>query len=937
MRLKGIVSMHIIKRIINTPWVRSSFVIFSALLILLLLTSCPTPISMENVNQVKDTGAPDITILSPEDGSYYTELVTVDGKITDDTASEGEAGEIRSLSYEIIGPLGTLESSDLTYEEDGSFSFQFASVNIDGSAVVKITAADWNGNIGEKSITLKDPGNEIPSFTVKPGNKEAALSWNSVPGAVGYTVHYTTNGTPPSIDYGKKIENITSAYSAGSPLIIDELENGNMHVFLLQAHSGDPGDLWLSDNEKAIPLSPMTLAPDVTGEYNQIRVEWNPVPATDYFEVLRSGERDGDYINISSSIETTSFIDTAVDNEQVYFYKVKPSFSGSIESDVNSGETSPFSYSDGIEMTGFSYLPGFSSAVAVDGDYAYVGDNFSSFIYVIYIYDPDNPQYVSSIPVAGSGGISDIAVHDGYAYVTSWNGAQGFRVVDLSTGSVVYSFGGTSHGVDLDIGADYAHAYVASYNPPGLYRFDIDNAPAIVPTTPSYYGASLARDVDVEDGAYVYLARFNGYLDVINKSTLTLNRSINLSGIPAVRVSVSGNNACIAAYNYGIRVVDLTTDAIKAYQGYMYAMDVTLIGSFAYVADRYSGLSLINIFPDPPILMDFCDTPGGPYSVAVIGNYAYIADYNAGLSIVDISTSIPSNPVVKNTYPLGDAKDVALSGVYACVANGNSGLQVLVLTDPENPADGGSCDTDGTAKGVAVSGNYAFVADYDYGLQVIKLSDLSGIEGSYDTPGNAEDVAVSGNYAYVADGVAGLQVIDISFTDNPERVGFRYMPELDSEAVAVAVSGNYAYVADVSPTASGLHAVDISMPDNPIIIDTFPCDAVDVAVNGNYAYVADSAAGFLVIDISFPNNLTQVGSCSTSGTPASVALSGNYAFVADGAGGLSVIEITVPNIPTNIAACDLSSNAAGIAVTGNYAFVAAGTNGIKIINLLPSN
>jgi hypothetical protein len=172
-----------------------------------------------------------------------------------------------------------------------------------------------------------------------------------------------------------------------------------------------------------------------------------------------------------------------------------------------------------------------------------------------YIYDPDNPQYVSSIPAGGGGGISDIAVHKGYAYVTSWTGEPEFKVVDLSTGSVVYSFGSMAYGVDLDIGADYAHAYVA---------------------------------------------------------------------------------------------------------------------------DRYSGLSLINIFPDPPILMDFCDTPGIAEDVAVSGNYAFVADGAGGLSVIDITVpNIPTNIVACDLS--SNAAGVAVTGNYAFVAAGANGIKTIDL------------------------------------------------------------------------------------------------------------------------------------------------------------------------------------------------------------------------------------------------------------------
>ena len=65
---------------------------------------------------------------------------------------------------------------------------------------------------------------------------------------------------------------------------------------------------------KAIPLSPQTLAPRVTGEVRQIRVEWNPIPATKEFEVWRSTEQNGTYYNLSGPIESTSYLDTGVSN-----------------------------------------------------------------------------------------------------------------------------------------------------------------------------------------------------------------------------------------------------------------------------------------------------------------------------------------------------------------------------------------------------------------------------------------------------------------------------------------------------------------------------------------------------------------------------------------------------------------------------------------------
>ena len=95
------------------------------------------------------------------------------------------------------------------------------------------------------------------------------------------------------------------------------------------------------------------------------------------------------------------------------------------------------------------------------------------------------------------------------------------------------------------------------------------------------------------------------------------------------------------------------------------------------------------------------DTSGFAWGVAVAGNYAYVADGFAGLQVIDVSN--PANPGAggrlrhqRNCLGRGGG------GNYAYVAD-CAGLQVIDVSNPANPVRVGGYDTSG-ALGVAVVG-----------------------------------------------------------------------------------------------------------------------------------------------------------------------------------------------------------------------------------------
>ncbi|MBS3029212.1 MAG: DUF4347 domain-containing protein [Dolichospermum sp. DET50] len=300
-----------------------------------------------------------------------------------------------------------------------------------------------------------------------------------------------------------------------------------------------------------------------------------------------------------------------------------------------------------------------------------------------------------------------------------------------------------------------------------------------------------------------------------------------------------------------------------------------------------------------PTLVGNYDTSGYAISVQVVGNYAYIADRDSGLQIIDISN--PTTPTLKGNYVTsGLAWEVQVVGNYAYVAYDTSGLQIIDISNPTTPTLKGNYNIPSYAYGVQVVGNYAYVADYFSGLQIIDISNPTTptLKGNYNTSGAAVGVQVVGNYAYVADGESGLQIIDIS---NPTTPTIKGNYDTSGFAHGVQVVGNYAYVADYY---SGLQIIDISNPTTPTLKGNYDTSsfARSVQVVGNYAYVAGAWEGLQIIDISNPTTPTLKGNYNTSGFATSVQVVGNYAYVADDYSGLQIIDVSefTNKAPTNL-------------------------------------
>jgi hypothetical protein len=287
---------------------------------------------------------------------------------------------------------------------------------------------------------------------------------------------------------------------------------------------------------------------------------------------------------------------------------------------------------------------------------------------------------------------------------------------------------------------------------------------------------------------------------------------------------------------------------------------------------------------------------GSPHDVYVSGDYAYIADSYNEIRIIEISDK--ANPEEINFFdPQGPRRGqgVYYSDPLLYIADGY-GMLIVNVTNPVDPVEVGFHHTSGFALKIYLQGEFAYVADREGGLLIVNVSDPWNpwrVSRYFDAGSvHVLDVVVSGDYAYVAMGGLGLRIVDVSDPVDPYEVGFY---DTEGTAESLQVSGSIVYLADGD---AGLRVFDISDPTTPHEVGFYNASdggyAQDVFLSGGYVYVGDGPSSLLqVFDAIDPSSPDLVGEYETMGYVRGIYISDEYAFIANGGNGMLILHQSI--------------------------------------------
>jgi len=688
------------------------------------------------------------------------------------------------------------------------------------------------------------------------------------------------------------------------------------------------------------------------------------------------------------------------------------------------------------------YAP--AKAIAVSSDYVFLADG--DVIIVLDKSDLDNPEPIKRIHLSVSEGITGITYLEPYLYVTT--GHHGLAKISVSPGTISDPFiattgpipeltdeeienGITTTGLTRGVVVNGNDAYTVftRISSTGIYntgiqvvdlteetKLTLKNA-SVVPEVKTASGFTESRGLIVS-GNYAYLADIANGIEFFDISISPPEFKDTVGFVPAFDIDTPGDGyAYIACANGGLQILDIVTNpdlpeitttypdpedpngsiSFFQYNGVTtWAQSIQRAGNFAYIADRFNGLEIINVSDrsNPQSLESHYNTNlTEPYSIYIDNdNSAYLADYQSGLTKVDVTDPNALNRVTSVNHPVSNTNKFFLNidgdvfyGYILDSGGPSEGLRILefakilqadsilfaVNSEFTNVRMQSFLATEGEARDIKVvnykitdasSESFAFIADGSNGLQMVNVTNKKVPKSSFNlstTDAQGVDLDSSGSFAFIADGEDGLRVIQILQASDTYPVNPPQMLDTitipDGTVKDVIFAGDYIYVAAGN---KGLQVIKVIRPDLDVSPDAklsfslvasldTPGDAKAVDFYYDYVFIADGTSGLQIIDVGnnggTPENPKLAGSIDTPGDASGVWVNSvylqelTYAYIADGSQGYRVINVTEPASPVEVEnlAYDTPGFASDIAVndTSDIAIVADGSGGLTILNM----
>ena len=326
--------------------------------------------------------------------------------------------------------------------------------------------------------------------------------------------------------------------------------------------------------------------------------------------------------------------------------------------------------------------------------------------------------------------ILDVRVTNSFAYVLR---SDRLEIVDVSNPAKPVGVGANVGNLDSAQFVRLAGAYVVvgQYDQLSLINVSVPARPALVGTYAT--GSGLTALEVAGQYAYAAVTGSGGLLIVnisnparpVQAGLYPYQPQIQAGTYPdyidTTVLQVVGQRAYLSTTNEmgSLEMVDVSNPAQPRGLGDYGASVAGLVvsGDLVYLCRQnpclQSHLEVVD-FKDPtqPVSLGSCDLPGGTLrGLEAAGSYAYVADAFTGLGVMDISQ--PDQPTMVGAFnPYGEAVEVQVVGDLAFLADGPGGLRIVDVSNPIAPVLVGQLTMVNGAEAVQVQDQQAFVANW---------------------------------------------------------------------------------------------------------------------------------------------------------------------------------------------------------------------------------
>lgn len=609
----------------------------------------------------------------------------------------------------------------------------------------------------------------------------------------------------------------------------------------------------------------------------------------------------------------------------------------------NYEELSPFDFSaeTGSETwTLVSQVGGTTKAVCQVGDSVFVGSGMS-----VVSLDASDKQ---NIHIAGASRMlpSNIQnlTYDGKGHLFAACGDGGVVVLSVIHPAALKIIGRLdTRGFTENVTVYGDYALIAD-GPCGIQIADISDV-----TNPVWvsevYSLAYVHDIAVLDGRAYAAAGGSGILVAdITAPAAPVELGIAKTGGFQYGVDIRENKLYCAGAWGGVTVVDLADpfDASRmettAVDGW--AMNLSVVGDELFVVQGANGVSLYDVasLQSGPkrVFQAVSFVVSGEYD----GAYAYLFDKQRGVLAVDFSGG--KDPALLGSWlPLQDGRRVRLVDQAAYVAGGLSGMHVYDVSNPGNPLETFWWDTaGGYARSFAFGDDsMLYLGNHMAGQRPLLGFDISDpLNPKYvnDLPdkGGGEYESILFNaaaflgltyqkgYVYAAAEWA-LTVVDV-------RDQSKYIPVFRDYAQApvnIDSSGSL-----LAAFGSNVWIYDISSPDSPVLLSSFPVNTSGQAVKfiDDTTLMAADNMSVWTVDLSDPANPVQKTRTETSGEVMSIFVDGTTAYMATLGGGIDVFDIADPYAPVFLENIKTFGATYDCVVSGDVLLTANSSSGVGV-------